>query len=71
MAKIKEDMEIKAYRAYVSDTLLLIAENTALAVRGKYPKQRYVEIVSPKPLETRTADEIINSFKQKLGGGQK
>jgi hypothetical protein len=47
---------------------LLIAENTAMQVKGRYPKQRYFEIITPKPKDERTADEIINSFKRKLGG---
>lgn len=54
----------------MTDTLQLIGENTAQAVKGRYFKQRYAEIIKPKPQDNRTAEEIINSFKRKLGGEQ-
>lgn len=60
---------MKAYRLYVADALLLISENTARAVRdGRYLRERYVDMIKPKQEDPRTAEEIINSIKQKLGG---
>ncbi len=30
---------------------------------------RYTDIINPKPVDDRTADEIISSIKNKLKGG--
>lgn len=65
VAKARKNAEEKAYRIYVSDTLKMIAENTARA-GGRYVTARYVDIIHPKPEETRSADEIISHIKKKL-----
>lgn len=62
---IERCIEKDAYRTYVTDSLKLIAGNTAKYVGGKVPAKRYIDIIHPKPEETRTADEIIE---QVLGG---
>jgi hypothetical protein len=51
---------------YVSDALKCVAENTAKYGGGGYIKQRYADIIHPKPEETRTGDEIIEHMKEKL-----
>ena len=50
----------------------LLTENTA-GTSGKYISISYKDILHPKPEETRTADEIITSMKEKLAkiGGEK
>lgn len=58
--------EEAAYRAYVTDALRLITENTAKAVQGSYIKARYADMIAPQKQETRTADEIIYDIKSKL-----
>ena len=63
-------MREKAYRVYVTDCLRVLTENTAKYVQGNYVKMRYIEMIEPKPEETRTADEIINGIKKKLKGGE-
>ena len=47
-----------AYRAYMSDALKLITENTAKYARGSHLTKRYADIVTQKPADTRTGAEI-------------
>ena len=48
----------------------MVAANTAKFAGGEYMKVSYQELTNPKPIETRTASEIIASIKSKLGGEQ-
>ena len=53
-----EDLEERRYRAYVTDALMFIAENTAHSVNdGKYFTQRWAEKFLPA--DNRTGDEIV------------
>ena len=58
-ARYKEMSRDLAYRIYISDCLMHLAGGT----------QRLADILYPVK-ETRTADEIINGIKNKLGGGE-
>lgn len=58
----------KAYNAYVTDVLKMIAENTAKMSGGNYTKIRYLDIIDPPKEEKRSAGEIINSIRSKLEG---
>lgn len=52
------------YRIYVSDTLQIIAENTARMVEnGKYPTKRYYDVSFGKAPKEEKAEEIINKYK--------
>ena len=53
---------------YVTDALMCITQNTANMAGGKALQKRFHEILNPEPEETRTAEDIINSIKEKLGG---
>lgn len=53
---------------YITDTLMYIAQNTANIGGGKVPKIRFYEVMNQKPEETRTAQDIINNIKRKIGG---
>lgn len=66
VAEIKKENELEVYRVYITDCLRLIAKNVAPIAHGEYIGKRYAEIIHPKPEETRTAEEIIDSIKQKL-----
>lgn len=57
----------RAYRNYVTDCLKMIAENTRRAYGGTAPTQRFAEIISPKPKDTRTAEEIVEDVNRKCG----
>lgn len=65
-ALLKQEAEDYSYRVYMTDAARLISENTAKYAGGSYQKIRWVDIVNPRPEETRTADEIIEHMKQKL-----
>ena len=69
---LKKQAKEKAYRIYVTDALKAIAENTAKYAGGSYMKARYYDAENPKPVETRTGNEIIAQMKAKIariGGG--
>lgn len=58
ISALMEDLEERRYRAYVTDALMLIAENTARSVNdGKYFTQRWIEKLLP--VDNRTGDEIV------------
>ena len=70
---LKKQGQEKAYRVYVTDALKTITENTAKYAGGSYMKVRYYDPENPKPVETRTPDEIIGNMKEKIariGGGE-
>jgi hypothetical protein len=50
-AKIDEDFEKMAYRCYVTDALQLAPQN-------KYTAKRWIDVVSKKPVDDRTPEEI-------------
>lgn len=58
--------EEKAYRVYMSDAILTVAETVARAFGGKYMGYRYLDLVEPQPEETRTGEEIIADLGKKL-----
>jgi len=66
IAFLKKEQHEKAYKCYVADALRIITENTAKANGGKYLQARYIDYIEPKKEETRTADEVITSLKEKL-----
>lgn len=63
----------KAYRVYVTDCLRMITENTAPSAAyyssgkmGQYPQMRFAELFDPKPVETRTEEDVISNVIKKL-----
>ena len=60
----KEQREL-AYRIYISDTLQIIAENTArrLVEGGKYPTKRYIDVAFRNTQKEEKAEEIIEKYK--------
>lgn len=65
-ALLKKQLQEKAYRMYVTDSLKSISENTSRHSGGSYMKSRYYDTVNPKPPETRTPEEIISHMKDKI-----
>ena len=49
-------MEDRRYRAYVTDALMIMTENTAKFAGGKHLTQRWADQF--KPVDNRTAEEI-------------
>lgn len=72
--KAKMGIEAKVYRIYVTDTLKLIAKNTARFGGGSAINSRYYDIITPmedvpeesEDVPEESADEIISRIKNKL-----
>ena len=56
---LKKQATDEIYRVYITDALRLMCENTANCVSGRYPQERYYDLVRPRKVETRTEEEII------------
>lgn len=74
IARHNRETEREIYRVYVSNALQNISENiAAVSVKyggeGKYINMRYFDLLHPKPVDERGADEIIESIKAKLRNG--
>lgn len=66
-AKVAKESEEVAYRFYITEALKIIGENTARVVEGgKALTVSYKDIVTPKPVETRSAEEIKANLLKKL-----
>jgi len=44
----------------------MITENTANMSQGRYIKAEFEDIIKPRPVDNRTADEIIGGIKEKI-----
>lgn len=61
----KEQQE-KATNIYVAECLRIISENTGKLAGGSYVQAKLIDILEPKPIETRSAQEIIDGIREKL-----
>ena len=59
-ARFDEYQREQAYRSYVTKSLQLIPQN-------KFIDTSYSEILNPKPVDTRSGDEIALDVMQKAG----
>ena len=64
--KIKEDMENWAYRTYTARALQILSEDMANAFGGKSMAITYEEFINQKPVDNRSAEEIIEDIKKKM-----
>ena len=51
----------------MTDALKITVENTAKFAGGSYIKSRYIDIIEPKKVDTRTGDEIVEDIIQRAG----
>ena len=65
-AVLRRQQQDRAYRAYVTDALKIIGENTARYAGGGYLKGRYLDIEQPEEKQAPPPEEIIRSMKQKI-----
>jgi hypothetical protein len=65
-AVLKREAHADAYRVYVTDALKVICENTARYAGGSCIEMRYIDLINPKPEDTRTGEEVIEHMKSKL-----
>lgn len=65
---IAEQTERERYRAYLYENIRLLCENSAgLVSGGKYIPVSYQEIAHPKPVDNRSAEEIIADIIKNAG----
>lgn len=62
----KQEQEEKATKIYYAECLRIISENTAKMGGGSYIQAKLADILDPKPVDTRTANEIIDGIKDKI-----
>ena len=65
-AKIAEDEEQHSFRLYVTDTLMMVAENTARFNGGNYMNLHWSELLNRK-VDLRTGDEIVMDVMRDAG----
>ena len=66
IALFKKEQEEKAVKLYYAECLRLISENTAKLCSGGYITAKLSDILDPKPVDTRTTDEIVGGIREKL-----
>lgn len=62
----QKEQEEKTVKIYYAECLRIMTENTAKMSGGSYIQAKLQDILDPKPVENRTADEIIEGIRKKL-----
>ena len=62
----KKEQQEKAIKLYYGECLRMIAKNTAQFVGGAYIEAHLSDILEPKPVDNRPADDIISVIKEKI-----
>ena len=62
----QKEQEEKAVKIYYAECLRIITENTAKMGGGSYIEAKLQDILDPKPVDNRTADDIIEGIRNKL-----
>lgn len=69
--KVQQSRE-EAYQVYCTDALKAVVRNTANLAGGETMRMRFADIISSKPVDNRSSDEIIDDLKSKISmlGGE-
>ena len=62
----QKEQEEKAVKIYYAECLRIMTENTAKIGGGSYIEAKLQDILDPKPVDNRTADDIIEGIRNKL-----
>lgn len=62
----QKEQEEKAVKIYYGECLRVITENTAKFGGGSYIQAKLQDILEPKPVDKRTAEDIIDGIRKKL-----
>ena len=62
----QKEQEKKAVKIYYAECLRIMTENTAKMGGGSYIEAKLQDILDPKPVDNRTADDIIEGIRNKL-----
>lgn len=65
-ANYRKRREERIYRFYVTSTLKNMNKSVANTFTGKYMQVDYLDLIDPKPEETRTGEEIRQHIKDGL-----
>ena len=66
IARYQSQQRDLAYRIYVTDCLRIQLECIAHMGGQKLDIDRFVDVYYPKPIDNRTADDIIEGIRDKL-----
>jgi hypothetical protein len=59
VARAEEKRKEADFRLYIADCLQNISENTAKQSGGAYVSARFADLVKPKPVDHRTAEQVV------------
>lgn len=62
----QKEQEEKATKIYFAECLRIMTENTAKICGGSYIQAKLQDILDPKPVDKRTAEDIIKGIRKKL-----
>lgn len=62
----QKEQEEKAVKIYYAECLRIMTINTAKKCDGSYIETKLQDILDPKPVDARTADDIIEGIRNKL-----
>ena len=66
IARFNQHQRDLAYRIYVTDCLRMNLECTAHLSGHELSLDRFADVYYPKPVDNRTADDIIEGIRNKL-----
>lgn len=64
---MKERQREDLYREYITDCLQNISENTAKQSGGAYVSARFADLLKPKPVDNRTAEQVVADVARAAG----
>ena len=65
-ANLHEKRQNDAYKIYSAEAMKNINRILAENMTGSYMKVSYMDMLNPKPAETRSAEQIINDIRRGL-----
>ena len=65
ISHFQKEQEEKAVKIYYAECLRIMTENTAKMGGGSYIEAKLQDILDPKPVDNRTADDIIEGIRNK------
>ena len=67
IARFNQHQRDLAYRIYVAECLRMISENAASGGGGSYMAVKFEDIITPKPVDNRTGEEIAADIIKRAG----
>ena len=65
--KVREDVEMAAFRNYIASCVRVITENTAAVCNGSFVKVNYSDIINPRKVVKKDAEDIISEVIENAG----